>query len=167
MSFNLKGVKAESDIGILYNIVGFIVVQWGFAEQSLDLMVANIFHYFDGHVLLKNRPINLGSKLKFLKECFNKIPELTEFRKESEELFLRFENAGIKRNDIVHGAILDITKKDGAFMFLKIDVKPTKYHSQRLVLLTESEWPVFQKELLDLGRDGQSFTHMIWNRFKV
>ncbi len=59
MSFNLPGVKPGSDIETLYKAVGYVVVQWGFAEQSLDLMIANIFYSFDGHHLLKRRPQNL------------------------------------------------------------------------------------------------------------
>jgi len=37
MSFNLPGVKQDSDIESLFKSVGFIVVQWGHCEQSLSL----------------------------------------------------------------------------------------------------------------------------------
>jgi len=50
MAFDLPGVKPGSDIETLFKAVGFVVIQWGFAEQSLDLMVATIFHSFDGHL---------------------------------------------------------------------------------------------------------------------
>lgn len=38
MSFDLPGVKSGSDIETLFKTVGFVVVQWGYAEQSLDLI---------------------------------------------------------------------------------------------------------------------------------
>ena len=167
MSFNLPGVEPGSDIETLYKTVGFVVIQWGFAEQSLDLMIANIFYSFDNHRLLKKRPSNLEPKLKFLENCFAEIPELAQFRDESEKLLTRFAIAGKKRNELVHSAISDMSKEDGAFKFLKIDVKPKENHSLRLVFLTESDWPEFQKELLGLGKDGQSLAQKMWDSLKV
>ena len=64
MAFDLPGVEPGSDPELLFKAVGFITVQWGFAEQSLDLMMASIFHSFDGYPLLKKRPRNLKSKVK-------------------------------------------------------------------------------------------------------
>jgi hypothetical protein len=167
MSFDLPGVKPGSDIETLFKAIGFVVVQWGFAEQSLDLMVANIFHSFDGHHLLKRRPQHLEPKLKFLEECFAEIPELARFHPESKALLPRFAVAGKKRNELVHGAISDISIEDGAFMFLKVDVKPKESHSIRSVLLAESDWVAFRKELLSLGGDGQSLARRVWDSLKV
>lgn len=166
MSFDLPGVKPGSDIETPFKAVGCVVVLWGFAEQSLDLMVANIFHSFGGHPLLKRRPQHLEPKLEFLKECFAEIPELAQFRAESEALLPRFVDAGKKRNELVHGAISEISIKDGAFMFLKVDVKPKEHHSIRSVFLAESEWPAFRKELLGLGRDGQTLAQRVWDGLK-
>ena len=167
MSFDLPGVKPGSDIETLFKAVGFVVVQWGFAEQSLDLIVANIFHTFDGHPLLKRRPQHLEPKLKFLEECFAEMPALEQFCAESEALLPRFAVAGIKRNELVHGAISGISIEDGAFMFLKVDVKPKENHSIRSVFLAESDWAAFRKELMVLGRDGQSLAQRVWDSLKV
>ena len=59
MVFDLPGVKPGSELESLFKAVGFVAIQWGFSEQSLDLMVASIFHSFDGHPVLKRRPQNL------------------------------------------------------------------------------------------------------------
>lgn len=167
MSFDLPGVKSGSDIETLFKAVGFVVVQWGVAEQSLDLMAANIFHSFDGHPLLKRRPQPLEQKIEFLEKCFSEIPELEQFRAESVLLLQRFAAAGKRRNDLVHGAISEIKIEDGAFKFLKVDVKPKEHHSIRSVFLAESDWPAFRKELLALGRDGQTFAQRVWDNLKV
>lgn len=167
MNFNLPGVNPGSEIENLFKTVGFIVVQWGLAEQSLDLMVANIFYSFDGHHLLKNRPQNLKPKIKFLEKCFAEIPELAQFRADSEKLLSRFSVAGEKRNELVHSAISDISKKDGAFIFLKIDVEPKGNHNIRSVLLAESDFTAFRKELLSLGQDGQYFAQRIFDSLKA
>lgn len=167
MSFDLPGVKPGSDIESLFKAVGFVVVQWGFAEQSLDLMVANIFHFFNEHPLLKRRPTNLEPKIEFLRECFATIPELEKFRAESEMLLPRFAAAGKRRNDLVHGAISETSIEDGSFKLLKVDVKPKEHHSIRSVVLEDSDWPAFRKELLSLGRDGQSLAQRVWDSLKV
>lgn len=167
MSFDLPGVKQGSDIEILFKAVGFVVVQWGFAEQSLDLMVASIFHSFVGHPLLKRRPQHLEPKLEFLEKCFAEIPELAKFRAESEPLFQRFAVAGKRRNDLLHGAIAELEIQDGAFKFLKVDVKPNEHHSIRAVFLTESDWPVFREELMALGKDGQLLARKVWDSSKA
>jgi hypothetical protein len=163
MSFDLPGVKPGSAIETLFKAVGFVVVQWGFAEQALDLMVASIFHSFDGHPLLKRRPTNLEKKVEFLRECFTKLPALEQFSAESDTLLTRFSVAGKKRNDLLHGAIATLSAEDGAFMFLKIDVVPKEHHSIRSVFLDDSDWAAFRKELLGLGKDGQSLAQRVWD----
>jgi len=166
MSFDLPGVKAGSDIEALFKAVGFVVIQWGFAEQSLDLIVANIFHSFDGHPLLKRRPQHLEPKVEFLRECFAKIPELAQFKTESDALLTRFSTVGKKRNDLMHSAIATASAKGGAFTFLKIDVKPKKHHSIRSVFLDDEDWAKFRRELLLLGKDGQSLAQRVWDSLR-
>ena len=167
VSFDLPGVKPGSDIETLFKAVGFVVVQWGFAEQSLDLMVANIFHSFDDHPLLKRRPTNLEAKVEFLRECFAKLPELEQFSAENDALLTRFSVAGKKRNDLVHGAIATLSAGDRAFTFLKIDVVPKEHHSVRSVFLDDSGWIAFRRELLGLGKDGQSLSQRMWDSLKA
>jgi len=166
MAFDLPGVEPRSDIETLFKAVGFVVVQWGFAEQSLDLIVAKVFHSFDGHPLIKRRPQHLEPKIEFLRECFRTIPDLKQFHDTSEVLLPRFATAGKKRNDLIHGAISNTSIEEGAFMFLKIDVVPKEHHSIREIFLNDADWPSFRKELLALGRDGQSFAKEVCDSLK-
>ena len=166
MIFDLPGVKPGSELESLFKAVGFVAIQWGFSEQSLDLMVASIFHSFDGHPVLKRRPQNLEAKVDFLRKCFTGIPKLTQFAAESDALLGRFSAVAKKRNDLMHGAIADITAKAGAFTFLKVDVKPKEQHSIRLVFLADEEWAEFRRELMRLGKDGQSFAQRVWDSLK-
>jgi len=161
MAFDLPGVEPGSDPELLFKAVGFITVQWGFAEQSLDLMMASIFHSFDGYPLLKKRPRYLESKVKLLKKCFTKFPELQQFVAESEELLKRFLAIRKKRNDLIHGAIANIGAKAGAFKFLKVDVSPNEQHSVRLVYLRDEKWTEFRCELISLGKEGNSLVQRV------
>lgn len=167
MSFDLPGVEPSSDVEKLLKAVGFIVVQWGMDEQHLDLIVASIFHRFEGHPLLTRRPINLTHKIEFLNQCFSEFEELKQFQTESVALLKRFSVAGHKRNDIVHGAIADFSAVNGSFTFSKIDVIPKVNHSIRAVFLEDSEWTEFRKELLSLGRDSVSLAQRVWDILKV
>ncbi|MBK5283721.1 MAG: hypothetical protein JJE16_16750 [Nitrospiraceae bacterium] len=161
MAFDLPGVEQGSDLETLFKAVGFVVVQWGFAEQSLDLTVAIIFHSYNGHPLVKRRPSMLRPKLDFLSRCFAELPKLKEFQEESVPLLARFAVAGKKRHDLIHGAIGTTSAQDGAYKFLKIDVRPKESHSVRSVSLDQADWPAFRKELMRLGRDGQSFAQRV------
>lgn len=166
MTFDLPGVKPGSDIETLFKAVGFVVVQWGLAEQSLDLIVASVFHAFDGHPSLpKRRPQFLEPKVKLLEKCFSEIPELAPFRAEGEALLARFAATGKKRNELVHGAISDISIEDDSFMFLKVDLKQNEHHI-RPVFLEDSDWTESRQELLRLGRDGQSLAQKVWDSLK-
>lgn len=167
MSFDLPGVEPGSDIEKLFKAVGFVVIQWGFAEQSLDLIVVAIFHGFEKNLSLNRRPQNLRPKVDFLRKCFTKFPELEQFRTESDALLDRFIVAGEKRNDLVHGAITTISPENDAFMFLKIDVKPKEHHQIRSVFFDDSDWPAFRKELLRLSKDGRSLAQRVWNSLKT
>lgn len=166
MIFDIPGVKPGSELESLFKAIGFVAIQWGFSEQSLDLMVANIFHSFDGHHLVKRRPQNLQAKVNFLRKCFTGIPKLAQFAAESDALLERFSAVAKKRNDLMHGAIAGITAKAGAFTFLKVDVNPSEQHSIRSVFLADEDWPEFRRELMRLGKDGQSFAQRVWDCLK-
>ena len=164
MSFDLPGIEPGSDIEMLFKVVGFVVVQWGVAEQSLDLTVSSIFHFYKGNPLVNRRPHMLEPKLKFLSKCFAALPNLEQFQAESVPLLSRFAVAGKKRNDLVHGAIA--SPQGGAFTFWKIDVNPKESHNIRSVHLDQADWPTFRKELMSLGNDGQSLAQRVWDALK-
>lgn len=154
MAFEIPGVEPGSDIESLFKAMGFVAVQWGFAEQALDLLVASIFHAFPGHPLMKRRPMNLEPKVQFLTKCFSELPALGQFPSEANPLLARFLAVGEKRNDLMHGAVAGLEIEDGAFQFLKVDVKHE--HSLRSVYLSDAEWVEFRRELIRLGREGQA-----------
>jgi len=167
MPLDLPGVKPGSDLETLFKAVGFVVVQWASAEQSLDTLVAAIFHCCKNDSLLKQRPRNLKPKVALLEKCFSQLPELSQFKTEASRLLPRFLAAGKIRNDLVHGAIADLESTGGTFTFAKLDTEPTIGHSVRTVHLSQAEWPTFRKELLHLGKDGIGFSRRVWDSLKV
>jgi hypothetical protein len=138
MPFHLPGVKPGSDLESLYKAIGFVVVHWGGAEQSLDIIVAAIFHLEDGSPLFKKRPKMLADKLDFLSKCFLQLPWLDQFRSEGELLLSSFASTGKKRHDLVHGAIANLSLEDGAFIFAKFDINKDGHHLRTVVLANRS-----------------------------
>jgi hypothetical protein len=166
MAFELPGVEPGSDLDQLFKAVGFIVIQWGNAEQALDLLVVSVFSRYDGHELLKSRPKNLAPKIKFLRQCFATFPELAQFKKECDDVLNRFEALSQSRHDIVHGAIDSISAENGVFSLTKIDVKPKQQHEVRTVILDDFDWAEYRRALMKLGADGVSLSRRVWDAVK-
>jgi hypothetical protein len=154
----------DEDMDTLFRAVGFIVVQWGQAEQSLDLIVAGIFHEYGGKRLArKNRmPVMLKTKLEFVSKCLSQIPTLSQFTDEGDLLVSKFEHLSQRRHDFVHGAVASLSPIDGAFVFIKFDVAP-ELHVAREVRLDASEFPALTKELVVLGGNAVALARKIWD----
>ena len=165
MPFDLPGVKPGSDIESLFKAVGFVVVQWGHAEQCLDLMVAAIFYGFDGNPLLKNRPKMLAQKLEFLGKSFTQFSGLEQFRSDGESLLARFSTIGNKRHELVHGAITNLEIENGEFLFAKLDINKDGHHL-RDVALGQSDFSSLVQELLRLGSDTNKLARQVWDAVK-
>lgn len=161
MSFELPGVAPNSDAEKLFKAVGFVVINWGMAEQHLDLVIVAIFHRFKGHPLLRRRPTTLSHKIESLQLWIKEIGELTQFKSEFDALLSRFKTTGKKRNDIVHGAIADFSADGGGLQFSKIDVVPNTHHSVRTVFLANSDWAALRSELSELARDSLAFARRV------
>jgi hypothetical protein len=154
----------DEEMDTLFKTVGFVVVQWGMAEQSLDLIVAGLSHSYGGKRIARKKriPVMLGSKLEFLSKCLAQLPRLSAFRQEGEALVSNFNRLSQRRHDLVHGAVASLSAIDGAFVFAKLDVKED-YHFAREVRLEASEFPALTKDLIDLGRDATTLASKIWN----
>ncbi|MCF6255035.1 MAG: hypothetical protein L3J98_09890 [Gammaproteobacteria bacterium] len=163
MSFNLPGVKQDSDIESLFKSVGFIVVQWGHCEQSLELLVNTLHRQFSGSKLPKRKkmPRQLSSKLDFVKECALGIPELSPFQDELERLVHDFEDIKQTRHDLIHGAITDDPVMDGVFTFIRLqadsDIHEVKHFQYDL-----HDFPRISKILLRLGADSPKVARRIF-----
>ena len=54
----------SEDLDTLARAIGLVVLQWGQAEQSLDLLVAVLWQSFDGQRFAKRIPVMLEPKLR-------------------------------------------------------------------------------------------------------
>jgi len=154
MAFDLPGVEPNSDIETLFKAIGFVVVQWGCAEQTLDMLVSIIYPIVKDKIKKEKQPVFLTQKTEFIRKNLDCHPILQQFSSEIIPLLTRFEVAGKKRNDLVHGAVTSLSSENGAFKFGKLDIRKDDVPLLRPVLLDDSEWADFRKEILALGADG-------------
>lgn len=160
---SLGGTTYDDDeLDSLYKALGFIVVQWGQSEQSLDMLVAMIYQQLGGKQFAKRLPRMLAHKLGFLTKCFDQILVLTPFKAEGEKLVREFQRLSDKRHDLIHGAIVNLSPQNGAFVFAKFDIEGD-FHHVREVRLESAEFPVLTKELIDLGADAVSLAARVWD----
>lgn len=162
MPISPGGTKYDDrELDALFKAVGFVVVQWGQAEQSLDMIVAMLYQNLGGKPLVRRIPVMLKPKLEYAGKCLSQIPTLQNFRHEGEALISKFDELSEKRHDLVHGAIASLSMKESAFRFAKLDVKDG-FHVVREFRFDSAEFPRFTKDLIDLGAAATALGRRLW-----
>lgn len=159
--FKLPGVKQGSDIESLFLAVGFIVIQWGQAEQSLDIIVSVFSHAYKDKKA-KRLPVMLETKIAFLRKCVASTPEIAQVGPELEALLQEFESLAPTRHGLVHGAIMSITPTSRGFTFLKLDADK-EYNTTRPVLLSGAEFPSLRRRLLRLAIEANRLARVVFD----
>ena len=146
---NKEQNTVDDELDNLYRAVGFIVIQWGQAEQSLDMIVAIIFHDFGGNKV-KKIPKMLKPKIDYLRESFNNISDISVHKEVANEILDEFEKLSEKRHDIIHGAVSATTSNNGAYAFAKLDII-NGYHHVREFDFDIKQFPKLSEDLVNLG----------------
>jgi hypothetical protein len=155
----------KGDLDTIAKAFGLVVIQWGQAEQSLDLIVALLWHSFESREHAKKIPFMLGSKLEFLRKCFQSVDALYQFRKDAESLLTEFERLSSIRHDLIHGAVTSVAPVDGHFILAKLDVHDG-YHHVREVRVSLAAYPQLVDELVALGRRAHELGALIFEHVK-
>ena len=162
---NTNGNTTTEELETLAKAVGLIVIQWGQAEQSLDLLVAVLWQSFDGSRFAKRIPIMLELKLKFVRASITSEPALASHTAATEQLMKAFERLGALRHDLIHGAVASISPIDNAFIFAKLDVREG-FHHHREVRIEAKEYDPLIGELVLLGRRALQLATAIFDQAK-
>ncbi len=145
-----KLLDADEDLQALFKAVGFVVIQFGQAEQSLDLIVASIFQGTEKSDRPKRIPKMLEPTLNYLRESIDKFDVLAGAKDRILLLAEDFERMSGLRNDIIHGAIADVSPHEGAFAFAKLDIHHG-FHHVREFHLDLKKFPELADQLIELG----------------
>jgi len=151
----------DEELDALFKAVGFVVVQWGQAEQSLDLATGVLYQNLGGKALAKRLPKMLDTKLEFIAKCLAKLPTLAHLRADGENLVADFRSLIATRHDLIHGAIASVSATDGGFDFMKLDFKGNN-HVVREFRFEGEDFPKLTKDLIDLGARATAFARQLW-----
>lgn len=157
--------RDADDLDAIAKAVGLVVLQWGQAEQSLDLLVATVWHSFNGKRHAKKIPLMLETKIKFVRACMSSEASLSQFRTAAEELLERFEALSSVRHDLIHGAVASLSPVDNAFVFAKLDIRDG-YHHHREVRIEAAEYPQLVDKLIELGRMAHELAAAVFGVLK-
>src|SRR5262249_36447884 len=124
----------HDDLDALAKAVGLLVLQWGQAEQSLDLIVAALWNWGDGKRHAKRIPIMLERKLVFVRSCLaiGAAAPLFPFKPALDNLLGGFEALSVARHDLIHGAIQLAKLDNGALVFARLEVRDGAHHYREI-----------------------------------
>lgn len=162
MRNSLSDPQNAIDLNSIVQAVGLIVIQWGQAEQALDLLVAMLWQSFDGKRHAKKIPFMLEPKIKFLRACIATEPLLSKDAVVADKVLSRFEELSSLRHDLIHGAVASISPVDNAFVFAKLDIKDG-FHHHREVRIEAEEYPRIIGRLVKLGRDAHALNQRVFS----
>jgi hypothetical protein len=139
----------HNELNTLFTAVGAVVIQWGQAEQTLDMIVAIIFRSYGGDRVRKKIPQPLSEKIKFIRNCLE-IEAISPHKEELNNLANNFERLSNTRHDIIHGAVATFNAGEGSFQFSKLDLVEGIHYS-RDVSFDMEKFPDLLDELIHLG----------------
>lgn len=119
-------------IEALYSDVGRIVVNWSMVEQSLDFVMAIVYHDVGGRKVNKQMSRRFSGKIEFLRKSFNKLEPLQPFKSEARVMFETAKRLSRTRHDLCHGSLSKYDFENDSFLFVVMDLKdPYTMHDAR------------------------------------
>lgn len=159
--FKLPGVKVGSNIEALFIASGFIVVQWGHAEQCLELIVSTLYDHYPGEKP-KRLPFVLEKKLAFIRQCAESAEYPLRCAADLTKLATDFEALANVRHGLIHGAITSLEPESDTFKFIKLRSNKSS-GKPKMVRLSSSEFPFLTMSLLRLGEDTNRLARTLWD----
>jgi len=145
--------------------IGFVVVNWALAEQSLDFMVETIYNKCAGNTIEEQLPHSFQRKVKFLRKAFRTRVALQIYAEDGNKLLNCMVPLAQQRHDLVHGVVVSIESVNGRFPIDKLDYQAQE-HIMRRIDFDPNAFDGLVQELLNLGRDLTRFGTALAQRFQ-
>lgn len=153
------------DFRSLCAAIGFVVVNWALAEQSLDFTVETIYNKCAGNTFEKQLPRSFQRKVKFLRKAFRTSVALHVYAEDGNKLLDRMVPLAQQRHDLVHGVVVSIETVNGRFPIDKLDYQAQE-HIMRRIEFDPNTFDGLTQELLNLGKDLTFFGTALAQRFQ-
>jgi hypothetical protein len=141
--------QLTKNLDMFAKAIGMVVIQWAQAEQMLDLLVAILWHSFDGQSHLKKIPFMLGPKIDFTRKCMASNTTLATFKVRSDTLLNEFSELSTIRHNMIHGAVTTLSPIDESILFSKLDIYGG-YHHHREFRILIGDYPRLLDRLISL-----------------
>jgi hypothetical protein len=137
-----RSLKAAPDITAsrikpLFRPVGELIINWSVLDSQLIKIVAILYRTDIGKRLESELPREFSRRLRFLRKCVSKTPELAKFAEDIKRMLSTAKQMVVVRDALVHGAISKYDKADGRYHFVKLDIdKEDDIHIANTVRMT-------------------------------
>jgi hypothetical protein len=157
--------RDKEDLDNLARMVGLLVIQWGSAEQTLELMVSALFNSGSGpKVKSRKVPQQLTAKLEYLSRCTDHMLELKPIKINVDKLVEDFKMLSDLRHSIIHGAASSINHVDGVYSFGRIDLA-SGVQTHRTITLDVREFDKHVSKFIKLGADAYAVGNFVFDKY--
>lgn len=157
--------RDKEDLDNLARMVGLLVIQWGSAEQTLELTVSALFNSGSGPKVKSGKvPQQLTAKLEYLSRCADHMVELKPIKINVDKLIEDFKTLSDLRHSIIHGAASSINQIDGVYSFGRMDfAKGLQMH--RTIALDVREFDNHVGRFMKLGADAYAVGSFVFDKY--
>lgn len=155
----------KTDLDSIARAFGLVVINWGNAEQSLDMLIALLWQSFPTRAYSRKIPMMLAPKLTFARKSFAEVEALKPFQQQAGSLFAEFDRLSNLRHDLIHGAVASLAPIDGHFVLMKFEIHDG-FHHVREVRIPIAAYPQLTRDLVNLGRNAHHMADTIFELVK-
>ncbi|MYM36426.1 hypothetical protein GTP38_19030 [Duganella sp. FT94W] len=157
--------RDKEDLDNLSRMVGLLVIQWGSAEQTLELTVSALFNSGNGPKVKSGKvPQQLTAKLEYLSRCADHMVELKSIKISVDKLINDFKILSNLRHSIIHGAASSINHIDGVYSFGRIDLA-NRVQTHRTITLDVRDFDSHISKFIKLGADTYAVGNFVFDKY--
>ena len=150
----------------LYASIGYVALKWSYTEQATDMACSIVFHQCGGKTTVEKRlPKFTRDKNKFLVKAIEKLPELSGFAPQVNDVTGRIAKLMDIRHDFIHSVLTDLKHSSaGVFKFQRLDTSEL-IHRGKEWKFDVKDFPKLSVQLEALAKDSLKLTRALVERF--
>jgi hypothetical protein len=130
---NISAARLEA----LFQPIGELIINWSLLDSQIVKMVAVLYHTETGRSLQSEIPREFSRRVRFLRKCASKMPELSGFSNDIRRMLTTAKEMVVVRDAFVHGAVSNYDEIDQRYSFVKLDIdKHEDIHVANTVRMT-------------------------------
>jgi hypothetical protein len=106
----------------LFYPVGELIINWSLFDYQLVVMVAVLYSTEIGKSLEKQLPREFGRRIRFLRKCISRVPELQPYATNFKNMLTSAKAMVVVRDTLVHGVLQGYNSKDQLYSFQRPEI---------------------------------------------